>query len=129
MSRGKIELDMAPRASSSISSSALSVNNSSGSTPTIPLHTNQPSQTPQFITDIHSLHKFEDGLRCSLCKELMRDPVLVKTCLHRFCSNCIHKQASGGLKTCPTCNILLSKKDPFRPDPNFAAIIEKVSDF
>ncbi|XP_055861701.1 TNF receptor-associated factor 4-like isoform X1 [Biomphalaria glabrata] len=48
---------------------------------------------------------FVDKLRkrcyCPLCHLPMRDPVLVRTCGHRFCDVCLQEYLSGGIFHCP----------------------------
>ncbi|KAH9499150.1 TNF receptor-associated factor 4 [Bulinus truncatus] len=48
---------------------------------------------------------FVDKLRkrcfCPLCHLPMRDPVLVRTCGHRFCDVCLQEYLSGGIFQCP----------------------------
>ncbi|XP_005107744.2 TNF receptor-associated factor 4 [Aplysia californica] len=38
---------------------------------------------------------------CPLCRLPMRDPVLVRTCGHRFCDLCLQEYLSGGVFKCP----------------------------
>lgn len=56
------------------------------------------------------LHDLEEQLRCEICGDLMRNPVLVVPCSHTFCSSCIrakfraHRASTARYTTCPACN-------------------------
>lgn len=42
-------------------------------------------------------------LDCSICLEILKDPVCLKDCLHRFCSDCLDEHFKNGWRTCPLC--------------------------
>ena len=49
--------------------------------------------------------------KCSLCDDLMKMPVIIKSCLHRFCFECLADSIEGqGLYDlkCPTCQEVFS---------------------
>ncbi|XP_059215134.1 nuclear factor 7, brain-like [Centropristis striata] len=56
--------------------------------------------------------RLEDDLRCPVCQDIFKDPVLLK-CSHSFCRDCLQrwwreKQA----KDCPVCKTTSSKRKP-----------------
>ena len=62
-------------------------------------------------------------LTCPICQELVSSPVIYRTCLHRFCSNCIETYNRQGKKECPLCRIAIGNRRQLRPDKNIAALI------
>lgn len=60
-----------------------------------------------------ALRCVENLLRCSVCKEVLKNPYTYTTCYHHFCQGCI--KAECGLK-CPVCDIPIWSKDLV---PNF----------
>jgi hypothetical protein len=39
--------------------------------------------------DIDTFHKLKELLMCPICTGIMKEPLNVKTCLHKFCAPCI----------------------------------------
>jgi hypothetical protein len=62
-------------------------------------------------------------LTCPICQELVSSPVIYRTCLHRFCSNCIETYNRQGKKECPLCRIAIGNRRQLRPDKNIAALM------
>eukprot|EP00948_MAST-09A_sp_MAST-9A-sp1_P002260 g2260.t1 len=75
------------------------------------------------LTDI-----FNEEFRCPICMELMKDPVVVRKCMHRFCNACIQKYLRSGLDTkeCPTCRIPVGSRRMLQKDENFNALIHAI---
>ncbi|KAI5479556.1 E3 ubiquitin-protein ligase RAD18 [Pseudohyphozyma bogoriensis] len=55
--------------------------------------------------DAPALQSLESTLRCPICVELFKAPVILTGCSHSFCSLCIRQVflAQGGTPQCPTC--------------------------
>ena len=62
-------------------------------------------------------------LQCPVCLETLRDTVLVQACLHRFCSECIHRCLRAAKLECPTCRIHIPSKRSLRKDMHTDAIV------
>ena len=50
------------------------------------------------------------NLTCPICQEMVNSPVIYKSCLHRFCSNCIETYNRQGKKECPLCRIAIGNR-------------------
>ena len=50
------------------------------------------------------------NLTCPICQEMVSNPVIYKSCLHRFCSNCIETYNRQGKKECPLCRIAIGNR-------------------
>lgn len=48
-------------------------------------------------------NKILQELLCSLCQDILRNPVCIKNCLHRFCEECLSENFRHGWRTCPIC--------------------------
>mmetsp|Transcript_15878 Transcript_15878/g.34644 ORF Transcript_15878/g.34644 Transcript_15878/m.34644 type:complete len:392 (+) Transcript_15878:99-1274(+) len=64
-----------------------------------------------------------DDLKCSICMDVLRDPVQVCSEHHTYCRGCINRWKGGGRTTCPECRAPFSKDEPARVLKN---IIEKL---
>jgi hypothetical protein len=68
-----------------------------------------------------------DDLKCGVCWGLL-DTTLATTCLHRFCSECLHRSLRMELgpkahHECPSCRSKLASRRSSRPDTNFDRIV------
>uniref|UniRef100_A0AC35GB47 RING-type domain-containing protein n=1 Tax=Panagrolaimus sp. PS1159 TaxID=55785 RepID=A0AC35GB47_9BILA len=72
------------------------------------------------------LEKFRNELSCKVCKKLLNDPVLSRTCMHRFCSGCVVNGANITLTRCPECNVQFLGNPAFLRDHTFLQIIKKL---
>lgn len=52
--------------------------------------------------------------------------MVVKDCLHRFCSECIEKWLRSGHKDCPKCRNQIPSRRSLRPDPIFERMIRRL---
>ncbi|KAK2196339.1 bifunctional Zinc finger [Babesia duncani] len=72
----------------------------------------------------------ESGLReeisCPICTGIIDKCVVIKTCLHRFCSSCIEKCFRVGVRECPKCRRKVPSRRFLRPDPIYDSIISRV---
>lgn len=50
------------------------------------------------------LLSLDSNLRCGICRDFFRAPVLLVTCSHTFCSRCIRESLSSTPK-CPVCRV------------------------
>lgn len=50
-------------------------------------------------------------LKCSICRELLEGPKMIKACEHNFCKKCIAVVQNGSNSTCPECRIPFSPLD------------------
>uniref|UniRef100_A0A914XY72 RING-type domain-containing protein n=1 Tax=Panagrolaimus superbus TaxID=310955 RepID=A0A914XY72_9BILA len=72
------------------------------------------------------LEKFRNELSCKVCKKLLNDPVLSRTCMHRFCSGCVVNGANITLTRCPECNVQFLGNPAFLRDHTFLQIIKRL---
>ncbi|EAN32183.1 RING finger protein 5 [Theileria parva strain Muguga] len=85
--------------------------------------------------DFESFEHFEttlnnSGLReeltCAICSGIISKCVVIKTCLHRFCSNCIEKCVRVGTRGCPKCRKHVPSRRFFRTDPIYDSLISRI---
>lgn len=75
----------------------------------------------------------EDELKCSICLGEIDKTWTVMSCLHRFCSECLHRclrMELGPNKTvheCPSCRSKMASRRSSNPDWNYDYIISIVS--
>ena len=67
---------------------------------------NKTNQERKFVC-LDNVSKF---LYCSICDDIFRDPIRLKTCGHTFCINCIIQWAQHNLN-CPLCRESFTDKD------------------
>ena len=60
--------------------------------------------------DLISGKKGRTNFTCSICTDLIEDPVLIRYCQHRYCKTCIGGVVRHGRPECPEC------RHPFDPD-------------
>jgi hypothetical protein len=71
----------------------------------------------------------QQELKCPICLGTIQGTSTVTACLHRFCSDCLHKSLRGNLNgskqnhDCPSCRFKLPSKRSTRPDGDFDGII------
>lgn len=71
----------------------------------------------------------QQELKCPICLGTIQGTSTVTACLHRFCSDCLHKSLRGNLNgskqnhDCPSCRFKLPSKRSTRPDGDFDDII------
>jgi len=70
-----------------------------------------------------SLRAIRGELSCPICFRVMRETVVVKQCLHRFCSQCIQKSLRVARKECPICRIPIASRRFLRSDNDFDKLI------
>ncbi|CAD5217077.1 unnamed protein product [Bursaphelenchus okinawaensis] len=71
-----------------------------------------------------------DALKCNLCDGLLFNPVVVKTCSHRFCESCMHRYRRAHNRTCPSCTRWLVTADGvenFEKDELFQRIVNSLT--
>lgn len=59
---------------------------------------------------------------------MVSNPVIYKSCLHRFCSNCIETYNRQGKKECPLCRVAIGNRRQLRPDKNIAALMSHLTE-
>ena len=59
---------------------------------------------------------------------MVKTPVIYKSCLHRFCSNCIETYNRQGKKECPLCRVAIGNRRQLRPDKNIAALMSHLTE-
>lgn len=75
----------------------------------------------------------DQELKCPICLDTMQATSTVTSCLHRFCSECLHKSLRGNLNSakehhdCPSCRNKLPSKRSTRPDGDFDNLIQLIS--
>uniref|UniRef100_A0A7E4VEM8 RING-type E3 ubiquitin transferase n=1 Tax=Panagrellus redivivus TaxID=6233 RepID=A0A7E4VEM8_PANRE len=72
------------------------------------------------------LERFRAELSCKLCHNVMKDPVLSRSCKHRFCSLCVIENGKVIVNTCPVCQANFTGEKAFSVDDNFSQLIQKL---
>ena len=67
---------------------------------------NTPNQERKFVS-LDNVSKF---LYCSICDDIFRNPIRLKSCGHTFCLNCIIQWAQHNLN-CPLCRVNFTDTD------------------
>uniref|UniRef100_A0AAV2JCM4 Uncharacterized protein n=1 Tax=Knipowitschia caucasica TaxID=637954 RepID=A0AAV2JCM4_KNICA len=70
-----------------------------------------------------------DYFNCSLCLNLLRDPVAIP-CGHSFCMDCIsgywNEADYTGIYICPQCKITFTQRPVLRPNATLSMVAEKI---
>lgn len=67
-----------------------------------------------------------EDLSCPICMGTYRTVMVVKDCLHRFCSECIQKWLRSGKQVCPKCRIHIPSRRSLRGDPIFERMVRRL---
>ncbi|MED6248402.1 hypothetical protein ATANTOWER_032889 [Ataeniobius toweri] len=74
-------------------------------------------------------HTSPDYFSCSLCQNLLRDPVAIP-CGHSFCMDCIsgywNEADYTGIYICPQCKITFTQRPVLRPNATLSMVAEKI---
>lgn len=74
-------------------------------------------------------HSSPDYFSCSLCVNLLRDPVAIP-CGHSFCMDCIsgywNEADYTGIYICPQCKITFTQRPVLRPNATLSMVAEKI---
>ncbi|KAM7374787.1 hypothetical protein PAMP_007426 [Pampus punctatissimus] len=74
-------------------------------------------------------HTSPDYFSCSLCQNLLRDPVAIP-CGHSFCMDCIsgywNEADYTGIYICPQCKITFTQRPVLRPNATLSLVAEKI---
>ncbi|XP_038564533.1 finTRIM family, member 82 [Micropterus salmoides] len=74
-------------------------------------------------------HTTPDYFSCSLCLNLLRDPVAIP-CGHSFCMDCIsgywNEADYTGIYICPQCKITFTQRPVLRPNATLSMVAEKI---
>ncbi|XP_072302768.1 finTRIM family, member 82 [Eucyclogobius newberryi] len=74
-------------------------------------------------------HTSSDYFSCSLCLNLLRDPVAIP-CGHSFCMDCIsgywNEADYTGIYICPQCKITFTQRPVLRPNATLSMVAEKI---
>uniref|UniRef100_A0A3Q3IE29 FinTRIM family, member 82 n=1 Tax=Monopterus albus TaxID=43700 RepID=A0A3Q3IE29_MONAL len=74
-------------------------------------------------------HNSPDYFSCSLCLNLLRDPVAIP-CGHSFCMDCIssywNEADYTGIYICPQCKITFTQRPVLRPNATLSMVAEKI---
>ena len=73
---------------------------------------------------MEALTFIKDKTECKICKQLMVDAKILKTCLHSFCKNCIETAMAGEAElTCPYCRVV-TRQEEIKDDFNMREMTE-----
>ncbi|KAI6192679.1 hypothetical protein M3Y99_01923500 [Aphelenchoides fujianensis] len=64
-------------------------------------------------------------LKCPLCDQLFVDPVVIKACIHRFCTKCLSEHLKKDAR-CPECSVECPDSSAFCPDEAFALAVKMI---
>nr|XP_054586864.1 finTRIM family, member 82 isoform X2 [Nothobranchius furzeri] len=74
-------------------------------------------------------HTSPDYFSCSLCANLLKDPVAIP-CGHSFCMDCIsgywNEADYTGIYICPQCKITFTQRPVLRPNATLSMVAEKI---
>ncbi|XP_022601605.1 tripartite motif-containing protein 16-like isoform X2 [Seriola dumerili] len=74
-------------------------------------------------------HTSPDYFSCSLCLNLLRDPVAIP-CGHSYCMDCIsgywNEADYTGIYICPQCKITFTQRPVLRPNATLSMVAEKI---
>lgn len=74
-------------------------------------------------------HTSPDYFSCSLCVNLLKDPVAIP-CGHSFCMDCIsgywNEADYTGIYICPQCKITFTQRPVLRPNATLSMVAEKI---
>lgn len=73
-----------------------------------------------------SIQQVWHAFRCVICWSTLRNPKLVRECLHRFCEDCIEKSLRMGRNECPVCRVFVPSKRNLASDEGCEVLIENV---
>lgn len=77
--------------------------------------------------ELVSVKHFGDLFKCSICFRALKGPVAVRSCLHKFCQNCL-EELHRSSKHCPQCRSPIISRRVWRQDSRFAAILDILID-
>lgn len=67
-----------------------------------------------------------EDLSCPICMGTYQTVMVVKDCLHRFCSECIQKWIRSGKQVCPKCRKRIPSRRSLRADPIFERMVRRL---
>ena len=70
-----------------------------------------------------SIKFFKDIFSCTICYGILKEPVAVRTCLHKFCQNCLEELHKTS-KQCPQCRTPIVSRRVWRTDSRLSEILE-----
>jgi len=86
----------------------------------------QDAKTELQATMLLSTSGLSEDLSCPICMGTYQRVMVVKNCLHRFCSECIEKWLRSGHQDCPKCRNRIPSRRSLRPDPIFERMIHRL---
>jgi len=78
-----------------------------------------------YNTDRFVEKQIEDEFICSICHDVLKDPVLVETCEHTFCANCIQHWIKNN-RTCPIDRSEIQNIHLHQPQRSFKSLLGKL---
>lgn len=78
-------------------------------------------------TILNQLIQNANGFKCTICLEVMKNPVVLPECMHRFCETCVEKSLRKCKHECPNCRCKIVSRRDFRKDLMLQGILEKVT--
>jgi hypothetical protein len=68
-------------------------------------------------------NQLAEMVTCNVCLTLCQQTMASRSCLHRFCGECIDLSIRHGSKVCPVCKAAVPAKRHLREDPAFDDVI------
>lgn len=82
--------------------------------------------TENNMIDVETFEKLKETLLCSVCADVYKDPMNVRQCLHKFCSQCIEDYNRIYKKECPACRTPIGCRRQLRRDFKIQLIIKSI---
>ena len=88
----------------------------------------EPANAIKLSSDPVPLASLKESLQCSICHNIMKEPVISKVCFHSFCKDCIFNLLSNEPeKVCPLCQYPIYSCKNLHPNSLLQQIIDKLT--
>ncbi|CAI2364431.1 unnamed protein product [Moneuplotes crassus] len=73
-----------------------------------------------------SIKSLRNEIMCAVCQDIINDPVMLMTCAHRFCKECIETHIRVSKKSCPICITPIETRRIMRDDKKINGLCKKL---